>query len=100
MLFGTAVGIAFFMLMGPGPLVAHVASTVAVADFLFTATAAVFQPVTGFWFAEAVGWLAASEPLPENHTRLFRIWYASGFLVKPGNPPLLIVTSFRCRFVV
>jgi uncharacterized membrane protein len=59
-LFGTGAGIAFFMVMAHqtrnAALVAHVASTVVIADFLFTATAVIVQPVTGFaliWFG---GW--------------------------------------------
>ena len=49
-LLGTGAGIAFFMLMaqrtGRAEIVAHVARTVVVADFLFTATAVIAQPVT------------------------------------------------------
>jgi uncharacterized membrane protein len=120
-LFGTGVGLAFFMVMahrsGQPALVAHVAGTVVIADSLFTATAVVLQPVTGFWLAQTIGWpltegwivlslalyvfaglfwvpvvwiqmrlrdlaraaAAGDEPLPESYTRLFRIWYASGF---------------------
>ena len=59
-LLGTGAGIAFFMLMahrtGDATVIAHVAGTVVVADFLFTATAVVFQPVTGALLAQAVGW--------------------------------------------
>ena len=59
-LFGTGAGIAFFMLFahrtGDARVIAHVASTVVVADFLFTATAVVAQPVTGFGLASLVGW--------------------------------------------
>jgi uncharacterized membrane protein len=59
-LLGTGAGIAFFMLMahrtGDAALIAHVAGTVVVADFLFTATAVILQPVTGLLLAEAVGW--------------------------------------------
>ncbi|MCB1418367.1 MAG: DUF2269 domain-containing protein, partial [Notoacmeibacter sp.] len=54
-LFGTGAGIAFFMVMAhrtrDPALIAHVAGTVVVADFLFTATAVVAQPVTGIWLA-------------------------------------------------
>ena len=50
-LFGTGAGIAFFMVMAhrtrDPALIAHVAGTVVIADFLFTATAVVVQPVTG-----------------------------------------------------
>jgi uncharacterized membrane protein len=59
-LFGTGAGIAFFMLMaqrtGRADIVAHVAGTVVLADFIFTATAVVLQPVTGALLAHAVGW--------------------------------------------
>lgn len=59
-LIGTGAGIAFFMVMahrsGKAALVAHVASTVVVADFLFTATAVVVQPLTGLWLASITGW--------------------------------------------
>ena len=59
-LLGTGAGIAFFMVMaqrsGRADIVAHVARTVVVADFLFTATAVVAQPVTGVLLAQLVGW--------------------------------------------
>jgi uncharacterized membrane protein len=51
-LLGTGAGIAFFMLLahrtGDAAIVAGVARIVVFADFLFTATAVVAQPVTGF----------------------------------------------------
>jgi uncharacterized membrane protein len=50
-LFGTGVGIAFFMLMAhrtrEAALVAHTAGVVVVADTIFTATAVLLQPITG-----------------------------------------------------
>lgn len=59
-LFGTGAGIAFFMLMAhrtrDAALVAHVAGTVVVADLLFTATAALLQPLTGYALARLAGW--------------------------------------------
>lgn len=59
-LIGTGAGIAFFMVMAhrtrDARLIAHVASTVVVADFLFTASAVVIQPLTGIWLAVLVGW--------------------------------------------
>src|SRR5690349_7927347 len=59
-LFGTGAGIAFFMVMahrtGDPRLVAHVAGTVVIADFLFTATAVIAQPLTGVGLAMAIGW--------------------------------------------
>lgn len=51
LLFGTGLGIAFFMYMsdrsGDVALIAGTARIVVIADFLFTATAVVLQPVTG-----------------------------------------------------
>ena len=59
-LLGTGAGIAFFMLMahlrGDPREVAGVARTVVLADFLFTATAVVVQPVTGVALAWHMGW--------------------------------------------
>ena len=59
-LFGTGAGIAFFMVMAHRTrdpvLIAHVAETVVVADTLFTATAVVLQPVTGYLLAREIGW--------------------------------------------
>jgi uncharacterized membrane protein len=58
-LFGTGLGIAFFMWMahrtGDPAAIAHTARTVVVADALFTATAVVVQPVTGWLMALMVG---------------------------------------------
>jgi uncharacterized membrane protein len=59
-LFGTGMGIAFFMAMahrtGDAARIAHVAGTVVVADTVFTATAVILQPITGVWLADIVGW--------------------------------------------
>lgn len=59
-LLGTGSGIAFFMLMahrtGDARIVAHVGHSVVVADFLFTATAVLAQPLTGLWLAHLIGW--------------------------------------------
>lgn len=59
-LLGTGSGIAFFMLMAhrtkDAALIAHVGQTVVVADFLFTASAVVVQPLTGLWLAHQIGW--------------------------------------------
>ncbi len=59
-LLGTGAGIAFFMLLahrdGRSLVVAGVARIVVIADFLFTATAVVAQPVTGVWLALQVGY--------------------------------------------
>lgn len=59
-LFGTGLGIAFFMMMahrtGDPAKIAHVAGTVVIADTVFTATAVVLQPVTGMLLAREIGW--------------------------------------------
>lgn len=67
---GTGSGIAFFMLMahrsGNADFIARTAGIVVTADFLFTAGAALLQPVTGWLLMRqtgaglADGWLAAS----------------------------------------
>jgi uncharacterized membrane protein len=57
-LFGTGLGIAFFMVMahrtGDAAAIAQVARIVVIADALFTATAVVVQPLTG-WALAAMG---------------------------------------------
>jgi len=74
-LLGTGAGIAFFMIMAHrthnAALVAHVSETVVVADFLFTATAIVLQPVTGVALAVLIGW-----PLREGWILLSLALYA------------------------
>ncbi|WP_064711586.1 DUF2269 family protein [Rhizobium bangladeshense] len=59
-LFGTGAGIGFFMVMAhrtrDPSLIAHVAGTVVIADTLFTATAVILQPVTGYLLARSIGW--------------------------------------------
>jgi uncharacterized membrane protein len=69
-LLGTGAGIAFFMLLahrtGNAGIVAGVARIVVIADFLFTATAVVVQPITGVLLTWIVGyslldgWIALS----------------------------------------
>lgn len=69
-LLGTGAGIAFFMLLahrtGNAATIAAVARIVVVADFLFTATAVVAQPLTGLalaWqagYSLAEGWIVVS----------------------------------------
>ena len=69
-LLGTGAGIAFFMLMahrtGDAAIVAATARIVVIADYLFTATAVVAQPITGVLLARTVGyeltegWIVAS----------------------------------------
>lgn len=59
-LIGTGAGIAFFMLMahrtGDAKLIAHTAGIVVIADWIFTASAVVIQPITGVLLANAIGW--------------------------------------------
>jgi uncharacterized membrane protein len=59
-LLGTGAGIAFFMLLahrsGDVRLIAGVARIVVIADFVFTATAVVAQPITGMLLAREVGY--------------------------------------------
>ncbi|HET9428733.1 MAG TPA: DUF2269 domain-containing protein [Allosphingosinicella sp.] len=69
-LLGTGAGIAFFMFMAnrtrDAVIVAATARIVVAADFIFTATAVVAQPVTGLFLAWHVGysltegWIVAS----------------------------------------
>jgi uncharacterized membrane protein len=59
-LLGTGAGIAFFMTMahrsGDVALIAGVTRIVVIADYLFTATAVVAQPVTGLMLARTAGY--------------------------------------------
>ncbi len=59
-LLGTGAGIAFFMLMahltGNAATVAATARIVVIADYLFTATAVVAQPITGLLLAREAGY--------------------------------------------
>jgi uncharacterized membrane protein len=59
-LFGTGLGIAFFFLMGMrggDPAGAYFAArTTAIADMLFTLTAGIIQPLTGFWLIQITGY--------------------------------------------
>jgi uncharacterized membrane protein len=59
-LLGTGAGIAFFMLMahrtGDARVVAAVARMVVVADYVFTATAVIAQPITGILLARVTGY--------------------------------------------
>ena len=73
-LLGTGAGIAFFMLMaqrsGDARIIAHVAGTVVIADTVFTASAVLFQPITGALLAHEIGW-----PLFEGWVGLSLILY-------------------------
>jgi uncharacterized membrane protein len=59
-LLGTGAGIAFFMLLahrtGDARVIAGVARIVVTADFLFTASAVLLQPITGAWMAHIAGY--------------------------------------------
>jgi uncharacterized membrane protein len=59
-LLGTGAGIAFFMVMAnrtrDPKLIAHTAGIVVLADTVFTATAVVAQPISGYLLADAIGW--------------------------------------------
>ena len=59
-LLGTGAGIAFFMLIAhrsdDPTLIAHVAGIVVLADTVFTATAAIAQPISGVLLARVAGW--------------------------------------------
>jgi uncharacterized membrane protein len=59
-LLGTGAGIAFFMLLahfdGRPAVIAAVARMVVIADFLFTATAVIAQPITGVLLAQYMGY--------------------------------------------
>ena len=67
---GTGAGIAFFMLMahrtGDAAFIARTAEVVVIADFIFTLSAVLLQPVTGgllMWLSStsiAEGWLITS----------------------------------------
>ena len=58
-LLGTGAGIAFFMLMAhrtrDAALIAHTARIVVIADWLFTASAVIVQPITGAALAHLTG---------------------------------------------
>jgi uncharacterized membrane protein len=70
LLFGTGLGSAFYLCFasrtGDARVVATVATHVVIADWLFTATTVVFQPLSGLWMAHLAGlplstrWIAAS----------------------------------------
>ena len=59
-LFGTGAGIAFFMVMAhrtrDPKIIAHTANIVVIADFLFTASAVIAQPITGGLLAHMAGY--------------------------------------------
>jgi len=64
-LLGTGAGIAFFMVIsnrsGDATLIAHAAGIVVLADIVFTATAAILQPITGWFLTREAGWSVFEE---------------------------------------
>ena len=58
-LFGTGLGIAFFLFMAHRTrdtiAIAAIARIVVIADWLFTTTAVVVQPISGWWLAVQAG---------------------------------------------
>lgn len=59
-LIGTGAGIAFFMVLAnrtkDARTIADTARMVVIADFVFTASAVVLQPISGAWLAHLAGW--------------------------------------------
>jgi len=59
MLFGTGIGSAFYLMLATltrdAGKVATVSRFVVITDWLFTATTAVLQPLTGFWMIHLAG---------------------------------------------
>lgn len=59
-LFGTGIGTAFYLFFISRTRDVHaiavVAQYVVIADWLFTATTIVFQPISGFWLAQSMGY--------------------------------------------
>jgi hypothetical protein len=83
-LLGTGAGIAFFMVLGhrtgKPDIIAAIARIVVVADFVFTATAVVAQPVTGAllaWHLD-VPMSRAERPVPRRTWTRYPIWRLRG----------------------
>ena len=78
-LFGTGVGSAFYLLATTLSrdvrAIAVVARMVVRADWLFTATTAVLQPLTGFWLVHLVGF-----PLATPWLRMSIVFYVLAML--------------------
>ena len=59
-LLGTGAGIAFFMVMAQRTkdvkIIAHTAGIVVIADWIFTTSAVIVQPLTGAILAHQIGW--------------------------------------------
>ena len=95
-LLGTGAGIAFFQLMahrtGNAATIAAVARIVVIADFLFTATAVVLQPVTGV----ALGYLDGYS-LGEGWIVLSIALYTHGRVLAAGGVDAIADARSRCR---
>jgi uncharacterized membrane protein len=65
-LFGTGIGSAFYLLLATLGRDAHAVATVSryvvITDWVFTATTAVFQPLSGFWLMHLAGGMPVSTP--------------------------------------
>ena len=77
LLFGTGIGSAFYMLFAnlnrQPQVIAFVTRQVVIADWLFTATTIVFQPVSGFYLAYLAGF-----PLDSGWIKWSLVLYAVG----------------------
>jgi uncharacterized membrane protein len=66
MLFGTGIGSAFYLLLATlsrdARAVATVSRYVVITDWVFTATTAVFQPLSGFWLMHLAGGMPWTTP--------------------------------------
>ena len=66
MLFGTGIGSAFYLLLATlgrdTRTVATVSGYVVITDWVFTATTAVFQPLSGFWLMHLAGGMPWTTP--------------------------------------
>lgn len=66
LLFGTGIGSAFYLLAATlsrdARAVATVSRYVVIADWMFTATSAVFQPLSGLWLLHLMGGLPLATP--------------------------------------
>lgn len=105
-LFGTGLGIAFFMVWATrtrsAPIIAAVARIVVVADFVFTAAAVVIQPLTGLWlirmqgFGLAEPWLLATYALYDSlvSAGCRSSGFNSGW---PDSPPRRPLGERNCR---
>lgn len=87
LLFGTGLGIAFFMWMahlrGDAAHIAATARTVVIADACFTAPAVVVQFLSGWWLARFLGLaraaVAQDTPLPSQYRVVMGWWFALGW---------------------